>query len=207
VSYSFEPDPITNTGLAGIRRTALGIRFWRQVYAARTKIDLEYDSAECLYMIVQADPEARERFQSNEIGDADGDGMFEFHDGWGMPILFLRWAPGFVPKSELMTGDPEADPDPMNPRRIGELAQQDGKWIRPASIATFRLIPLIYSAGPNKLYGLSTVNANYLSQMAAGDPMAKTWLDGADLGRPYDPGHPEYDDHLDNITNHSLGMN
>ncbi len=30
-----------------------------------------------------------------DIGDTDGDGALEFLDGWGHPINFLRWAPGF----------------------------------------------------------------------------------------------------------------
>jgi prepilin-type N-terminal cleavage/methylation domain-containing protein len=116
------------TDPAGIQRTALAKRYWRKVYAGISSgsYDIEFDNAECLYMIVNADPDAREQFQPNEIGDADGDGFFEFHDGWDMPIMFLRWAPGFVSESELMkgvdddgdpttplVGDPENDPDPI----------------------------------------------------------------------------------------------
>ena len=32
----------------------------------------------------------------SEIGDIDGDGMREVLDGWGNPIAFLRWAPGYL---------------------------------------------------------------------------------------------------------------
>ena len=52
--------------------------------------------AELLYMIVSmGSPEAMEQFNSSEIGDTDNNGYPEFLDGWGRPIFFLRWAPGF----------------------------------------------------------------------------------------------------------------
>jgi prepilin-type N-terminal cleavage/methylation domain-containing protein len=57
----------------------------------------KYASAECLYLIVTyAIPESREMFNERDIGDADQDGLLEFHDGWGNPIYFLRWAPAFT---------------------------------------------------------------------------------------------------------------
>jgi hypothetical protein len=37
-----------------------------------------------------------EFFRQTEIGDVDDDDMFELLDGWGNPIEFLRWAPGFI---------------------------------------------------------------------------------------------------------------
>ena len=43
----------------------------------------------------RGDGEARTLFGENSIGDTDGDGAPEFLDGWGHPINFLRWAPGF----------------------------------------------------------------------------------------------------------------
>jgi hypothetical protein len=56
-----------------------------------------YASAECLYLIVTyAIPESREMFNERDIGDADQDGLLEFHDGWDNPIYFLRWAPAFT---------------------------------------------------------------------------------------------------------------
>ena len=54
-------------------------------------------------MFVTSDPEAREQFNESEIGDVDEDGCPEFIDGWGRPIMFLRWAPGF--RSDLQMGD------------------------------------------------------------------------------------------------------
>jgi hypothetical protein len=34
-------------------------------------------------------------FKESEIQDTDDDGIPEIVDGWGVPINFLRWAPGF----------------------------------------------------------------------------------------------------------------
>ena len=41
-------------------------------------------------------PEAMSQFGENEIKDLDGDHWPVFIDGWGNPIMFLRWAPGFA---------------------------------------------------------------------------------------------------------------
>ena len=77
---------------------------YKQALPGRTD---NYDSAECLFMIVSHsgfEPEAMELFRADEVGDIDlasngtarGDGAFEFWDGWGRPIAFKRWAPGWV---------------------------------------------------------------------------------------------------------------
>ena len=56
--------------------------------------------AECLYLILSTikdgDKSALDFFTKDEIGDVDEDGFKEILDGWGTPILFLRWAPGYV---------------------------------------------------------------------------------------------------------------
>jgi len=60
----------------------------------------QYQGAECLYLIISriqdGDKNALDFFTSDEIGDTDGDGMKEILDGWGQPIEFLRWAPGYT---------------------------------------------------------------------------------------------------------------
>ena len=60
---------------------------------------LEYQGAECLFMIVTSalaeEGDARDVFRPDDVKDVDGDGFPEFVDGWGQPIRFLRWAPGF----------------------------------------------------------------------------------------------------------------
>src|SRR5262245_22577744 len=56
--------------------------------------------AECLYLILSTmrdgDKSALDFFNSDEIGDIDGDGMKEILDGWGNPIEFIRWPAGYT---------------------------------------------------------------------------------------------------------------
>lgn len=54
-----------------------------------------WESAQCLYLVVSVgSPEAMEQFSQSEIGTTS-DGHPVFVDGWGTPICWLRWAPGF----------------------------------------------------------------------------------------------------------------
>jgi prepilin-type N-terminal cleavage/methylation domain-containing protein len=59
----------------------------------------QHEGAECLYLIISTmrdgDKSALDYFHPDEIGDVDEDGMHEIIDGWGNPIEFLRWAPGY----------------------------------------------------------------------------------------------------------------
>jgi hypothetical protein len=59
----------------------------------------QHQGSECLYLILatikDGDKSALEYFTPDEIGDVDGDGMKEILDGFGQPIEFLRWAPGY----------------------------------------------------------------------------------------------------------------
>ncbi len=132
--------------------------------------------AECLYLLVTiaGGEEARRQFRSNEIGDTDGDGFPEFLDGWGRPIFFLRWAPGFndsdlqlnlIKMEELEAGlkwtdqpildrrqeKSQEDHDPFDPRKV-DMAQNPSADDPPRG---WRLFPLIYSAGPDGEYGIS----------------------------------------------------
>ena len=55
--------------------------------------------AKMLYMTVMTgNAEAREQFQQNEI-TVDSDGWPMFVDGWGRPIVWLRWRQGAVTAS------------------------------------------------------------------------------------------------------------
>jgi hypothetical protein len=163
-----------------------------------------YGGAECLYLVVQRsgyDPDALEFFRTDEIGDLDKDGLPEFLDGWGRPIAFLRWAPGF--SSPVQVNDPINAHDPLDPRRIDDTA--------------YALVPLIYSAGPDGAtalptddqlgYGLADFDRSY--------PNTKVWTDPNKsmmqlLGRAVTPNGlvgaplPNSDEALDNITNHDL---
>jgi prepilin-type N-terminal cleavage/methylation domain-containing protein len=124
-----------------------------------------FSSAECLYMILERsgyEPDALELFRSDEIGDLDQDGRPEFLDGWGRPIAFLRWAPGFT--SPIQQPDPVNAHDPLDPTGRDQTA--------------YALVPLIYSAGPDGALGTpSDDTAGYgLQTLTAGGDDKKGWL-------------------------------
>ncbi len=56
--------------------------------------------SECLYLILSTmkdgDKSSLDFFTPDEIGDLDGDGMKEILDGFGRPILFIRWPAGYT---------------------------------------------------------------------------------------------------------------
>lgn len=103
----------------------------------------QYQSAECLYLILTAtregDGTALDNFKPSEIGDVDGDGMHEVLDAWGEPIRYIRWAPAY--RSPLQDGDPAVSPDPFDPFRVYG--------------ARYALWPVIYSAGPDGVPGFN----------------------------------------------------
>jgi len=148
--------------------------------------------AECLHLIVMVGTSsAREQFSEWEIDDTDGDGLMEFVDGWGKPIYFLRWAPGYSPYSDIQTGDPVNDHDPFDVRNVDPPA--------------FRLVPLIYSGGAdNSRYDPRTgQNANYDINTGQnvhfnGDPYADPTI-----GEAVDEKGDGLN-HSDNITNHAI---
>src|SRR5262249_21690200 len=98
------------------------------------------------------DGEARTLFLESSIGDTDGDGAPEFLDGWGHPISFLRWAPGFD--------------SPLQQNAISLGTPTSAAWLQAATTghdpfdlfrvdpAAFRLVPLIYSGGRDESTGL-----------------------------------------------------
>jgi len=120
-------DPVVD----GLERPALSALYLAIFNQKRP--DDKFGPAECLYLIVNCgSAEDRARFHRNEIDDVDKDGWPEFIDGWGRPIYFLRWAPGFV-ESEIQSGDANLDHDPFDVYGLDPGAYQ--------------LYPLIYSAG------------------------------------------------------------
>lgn len=161
-----------------------------------------YSSHECLYLIVARsgfEPDALENFRTDEIIDTDGDQAKEFSDGWGNPIAFMRWAPGF--SSPLQSNDPTNAHDPLDPLRTDSTA--------------FALIPLVYSPGPDETYGLITMSGTTgsgttsgwaslnlssicsLTVTGAADPSWNGKLAGTD-----DPSKPTAS--ADNMSNHDL---
>lgn len=182
-----------------------------------TWTDDDYQSAECLFMIMTRsgyEPEAMEHFRSDEIGDVDGDGAFEFLDGWGAPIAFFRWAPGFVSDvsplpssipagirtnrafSSLQLADPTNRHDPFDPSV--------------AEAGSYALIPLIFSAGPDGEYGLKTKGKGPGSGWIHGAIPCGFDVDTSEAGLQL-VGEPATwktseasTDHEDNITNQDL---
>ena len=79
-------------------------------------------------------PEAMEQFNASEIGDTNQNGYPEFLDGWGQPIFFLRWAPGFSPYSQIQVANSTSNHDPFDPRNV------EG-----GTAGAYQLLPLVYS--------------------------------------------------------------
>lgn len=173
------------------------------------------ESAECLYLILSqlrdGDASALEFFSENEIGDTDGDGMKEVLDGWGQPIAFQRWAPGFgvsigmvgttSPLQRPLEEAPEQE-DMFDPMRVG-LSYQTGY---PTNYPR-TLVPLIISAGPDGKYGINVMDGGLDQVGNSGDGWIAVNSDPyvdqniyRQLGTPTDDGTRA----SDNITNHSL---
>jgi prepilin-type N-terminal cleavage/methylation domain-containing protein len=140
-----------------------------------------YAQSECLYLILSGirddNGSALDMLSASEVGDLDGDGLKEVLDGWGQPIWFLRWAPGFskelpynqsyppgagpypvgIPRAltlqscelalDLSTGTPAVDP--LTGFTIAVVP--DPFDFSRAESRAFAVRPLIISAGPDKL--------------------------------------------------------
>jgi prepilin-type N-terminal cleavage/methylation domain-containing protein len=131
-----------------------------------------YGPAECLYLTVMSGgADMREMFKQDEIGDVDGDGWKEFIDGWGNPIMWLRWAPGFTPNSFIQVNDTtttDAHHDALDPMKLDKTA--------------YDLKPLIYSSAGSKTdYGLD-VDQDY-RYASAKPPSPYTTKAGTLVGR------------------------
>ncbi|HEX4415505.1 MAG TPA: prepilin-type N-terminal cleavage/methylation domain-containing protein [Lacipirellulaceae bacterium] len=117
--------------------------------------------AECLYMIVTlacGDGEARAQFGEHIIGDTDGDGAPEFLDGWGHPIDFIRWAPGFESQIEMNVSDlPSLSSGSLTPADKTKIAKDHDPFdIFRMDPVAYRLVPLIVSGGRDESEGLFT---------------------------------------------------
>ena len=193
-----DTDPASVFGSQPWLRTA-AVRSYTFTKAMAAPSD-NYGSAECLHMILSTggfEPDALEFFRPDEIGDIDKDGVPEFWDGWGRPIAFFRWAPGFSePYSLVQKADPANAHDPLDPWNLDPTG--------------FALIPLIFSAGPYESTNdpLSTAASGYgLARLASGwagedlSDICGTTTTGGAVGGP-DAANPTA--FQDNITNHDL---
>jgi prepilin-type N-terminal cleavage/methylation domain-containing protein len=165
-AYDGSPAPIAPSVL--IARPAMSrmfLRKYNQLAAnsvPREKL-LQNQGAECLYMIVMlaaGDGESRGLFSESDIGDTDGDGAPEFIDSWGNPISFLRWAPGFDSDVQLDMNQLAAVNDNDQVQQLVaenrdpfDLFRRD-TFLTGATPRGFRLVPLIFSAGPDQVFGI-----------------------------------------------------
>jgi hypothetical protein len=171
-----------------------------------SNLSTQYQSAECLYMIITTSglfPDFLETVRPERVGDIDGDGAKEFLDGWGNPIAFIRWAPGFSsPLSPIQYNDYDKYHDPIDANGLDPKA--------------FALHPLIYSPGVDEEYGLLQAKTGwpYDRTKALDDPAQPSLgtIDGKSpctfnpenkglIGAPDPDGGTNY---RDNITNHTL---
>jgi prepilin-type N-terminal cleavage/methylation domain-containing protein len=211
----------------------------------------EYDSAECLYMILSngGDESWLASDQVKEIGDSDGDGLPEFQDAWieplrlytaigpgNKPISFIRWPAGFfnnVLGNGWLLSDYQNDVFSPNPSLSSQTQlalatafsldnhdyfdplKQDiptGSASQPLPRG-YQLTPLIYSAGPDGVYGLvnnvwSTQSGEANTVIALTDPYFNDATSASSAGLPfYLMGQPAHGitGWQDNITNHLMG--
>jgi type II secretory pathway pseudopilin PulG len=116
---------------------------------------LANQSAECLYLIITlatGDGEARSQFAESSIQDTDGDGAPEFVDGWGHPIRFLRWPAGFDSQIQINVNQFSGPNDPD--WQLAAAGDHDPFDVYRVNTHSFRLVPLIYSAGRDEEYGI-----------------------------------------------------
>lgn len=230
-SQWLEPSLIARPSLTNIyrRRLERALNATNKLSGSTNTVDdiTLHQSAECLYQIVMlatGDGEARAQFGEQEIGDVDGDGLPEFIDGWGNPIQFLRWAPGFVAQSDLMSGDPNSDPDPFDPfgrdrrtafrappaayvvpalaRQVQFMQQRHDAGTEQEPGDAFRLLPLVFSPGPDGESGINTKSDEFLPPpYARNDPYYRGGNDDSGY-----PGAPDFtsDAYQDNVHNHLM---
>jgi hypothetical protein len=186
--------------------------------------------AECLYMIVTlacGDGEARSLFKEADIGDVDGDGAPEFLDGWGHPINFLRWAPGFESQIQLNANDLQTSDNTLLTYWTTAAAKDHDPFdLYRRDPVAFRLTPLIYSPGRDGSSGLvadetfvtwrivpptSTLSLSNSAPFIQGpvlNPYQKIGSPAAYMGTDLHVADPSKNDATatDNVHNHLMGQ-
>jgi prepilin-type N-terminal cleavage/methylation domain-containing protein len=216
---------VTNTTTGRTELASLYLRTFRRIASSQNKFHpgantlddiLANQGAECLYMVVMnacGDGESRTLIPESSIGDVDGDGAPEFIDGWGHPIEFLRWAPGF--ESDIQANANELDNPPSPTASTDAWANAAATDHDPTDLYrtdenAFRLVPLIVSGGRDEEIGL-LAKPDFASWTGVSDPSnpinlgsppkLQPWtkIDGAYLGT--DDGTKTA---TDDITNHLI---
>ena len=173
-------------------------------------------NAELLYLVVMnADPEARAAFSEREVADTDNNGLFEFVDGWGNPIRWMRWAPGLVNSdrqpgcytgvmtaTSIPTGSlvSKEDADPFDPLGVIQIAYTSETVVPPEQPGWF-LVPYVYSVGPDGEAGLITpedIEAEADNASFMNDPF--TYSRNNPNATAGSPDGPFYKDNIDNHT-------
>lgn len=183
----------------------------------------EQQGAECLYLILASmqdgDTNGLSYFRESEIGDVDGDGIPEIIDGWGNPIRFIRWAPGYLTYSDIQQRNSDTSPDPFDPLKV------DVRWSATDGDPTndpFALYPLVISAGRDGVFDIVIGNSSTPIHYSS-PPPAPSGCPANQINDPYlcfdlssvSPAQMglEVDDdndglnNGDNISNHLLGAN
>lgn len=158
-----------------------------------------YELSECLYLVVMANGGNQVAWGDDERGDADQDGLREFHDGWGRPILWVRWPAGWTGADEPpMRYGPASKPTlpGLGPRSIIISAGADGifdvnRGVEPDGSGGWKTYAY-------KLDGVDNLDPwtldNNRPSAQIGAPVDATALDGS-------PADGELSHH-DNITNY-----
>ncbi len=117
----------------------------------------QYADAECLFMIVMmggvADCLDCDALATSQKGDTDGDGAFEFLDGWKQPIRYVLWPSAL----QLPPGSGTSFFSSTQPFTGGTSAPAKGGTMR----------PLIFSGGPQQPF-LPPVISNSGTHVRAG---------------------------------------
>jgi prepilin-type N-terminal cleavage/methylation domain-containing protein len=183
--------------------------------------DLSTESAELLYLIIaNLYPEALENFAPTEIGDTDGNDLLEFIDGWGNPIIFIRFAPGItnterqpdlVKIAAARLSSPGVFPHGVACQHVisgnntinancsdvrNEIIRQWQDPFDPDMLngESWFLYPVVMSAGRDGLFGIWTLTT---TTGVTSNPFA-IGAAGVLIGLPTDDGNQH-----DNIHNHS----
>jgi prepilin-type N-terminal cleavage/methylation domain-containing protein len=201
------------------------IGFWN---ARQPKPTAQHAGAECLFMIVMQGGIAGcltcDGLSQADVGDFDNDGAPEFLDAWGRPIEYILWpaAVELPPASGTRFFSEARAPfapiansqfvstEDANGDGVLDAAEDTNQNGRLDSVSpTLGLRPLIYSAGPDKDWGLNhgPANAPTATSIGAGnDPPGRdcgNWMESpcSEFGAPATAGYRSADD---NITNFDL---